>query len=439
MTATRGLRDRLHTPRARRKHRRRRRAARAGQARRHAREGSAGPRARDRQGHDRSAVVGGRTGQGDQGQGRRQGQGRPGDLERRRRRRAGRRAEAGTRDAGEPKRRDCRRRRRPRSRANAAAKVAGRRAADSSSTSKVRSARRPTSRARSRRGRGPEKVVDISRGARPAAEPAAPELPVAPAAPSVRRMARELGVDIDQVAGSGTGGRISVDDVKAHAKRLVTGAGRRPAAPAPAEPLPDFSRWGEIERQPMRAVRRKTAEHLSAAWATIPHVTQHDLADITSLEELRKRYAKQAEAAGGNLTVTAIAVKVVAAALKVFPQFNSSIDLAAERDHLQEVREHRHRGRHRSRAARAGHPQRRHQEHHADLGRARAAVREGAEPQDLARRDAGRLLQHLEPRRHRRHVLHADRQRAGSRHPRHLARADGAGLRQGDRTSSCRG
>ena len=66
----------------------------------------------------------------------------------------------------------------------------------------------------------------------------------------------------------------------------------------------------------MRAVRRKTAEHLSFAWATIPHVTQHDAADITSLEELRKRYAKQAEAAGGTLTVTAIATKVVAAALR---------------------------------------------------------------------------------------------------------------------------
>jgi pyruvate dehydrogenase E2 component (dihydrolipoamide acetyltransferase) len=175
---------------------------------------------------------------------------------------------------------------------------------------------------------GPEKVVAISRGARPSAEPAAPELPVAPAAPSVRRMARELGVDIDQVAGSGSGGRISIEDVKAHAKRIIT----EPTASAgvvAAEPLPDFSRWGEIERQPMRAVRRKTAEHLSAAWLTIPHVTQHDLADITNLDELRKRYGKQAEAAGGNLTVTAIAVKIVAAGLKVFPQFNSSIDVAA--------------------------------------------------------------------------------------------------------------
>ena len=80
----------------------------------------------------------------------------------------------------------------------------------------------------------------------------------------------------------------------------------------------------------MRAVRRKTAEQVTAAWTTIPHVTQHDVADITNLEELRHRYSKKAEAAGGNLTVTAIAVKIAATALKVFPQFNSSIDLAAE-------------------------------------------------------------------------------------------------------------
>ncbi len=170
-------------------------------------------------------------------------------------------------------------------------------------------------------------VVDISRGARAAAEPAASEAPPAPAAPSVRRMAREIGVDINQVAGTGTDGRISIDDVKAHAKRLLASGPSRGAA---AEPLPDFTRWGQVERQPMRAVRRKTAEHLSVAWATIPHVTQCDLADITGLEELRKKYAKQVETAGGQLTVTAIAVKVIAAALKVFPQFNASIDLAAD-------------------------------------------------------------------------------------------------------------
>jgi len=176
--------------------------------------------------------------------------------------------------------------------------------------------------------------VDISRGARAAAEPAAapvpaPEASPAPAAPSVRRMARELGVDINTVPGSGPAGRITIEDVKTQAKQLVTAAAARTAVPD-AEPLPDFTKWGEVERQPMRAVRRKTAQHVLAAWRTIPHVTQHDLADITALEDVRKRYAKLAEGAGGALTVTAIAVKVVAAALKVFPKFNASIDPAAE-------------------------------------------------------------------------------------------------------------
>ena len=150
--------------------------------------------------------------------------------------------------------------------------------------------------------------------------------PQAAAAPSVRRLARELGVDVNEVAGSGPGGRISVEDVKEHAKRLV--GGRRSSAAGAIEALPDFGRWGEIDRRPMSGVRRKTAEHVSAAWATIPHVTAHDSADITALDGLRHRYAKQVESAGGHLTVTAIALKVVAAALKVFPQFNASIDVA---------------------------------------------------------------------------------------------------------------
>jgi len=177
-----------------------------------------------------------------------------------------------------------------------------------------------------------DNVVDINRP-RAASETAASaaETPPAPAAPSVRRMARELGVDIDTVSGTGPSGRISNEDVKAHAKELVSSVGHSGRVePIASEPLPDFNRWGDVDRQPMRAIRRKTAEHLSAAWATIPHVTQHDLADITGLEELRKKYAKQAEAAGGNLTITAIALKIVAAALKVFPQFNASIDLANE-------------------------------------------------------------------------------------------------------------
>lgn len=154
-----------------------------------------------------------------------------------------------------------------------------------------------------------------------------------PAAPSVRRLARELGIDIHQVPGSGPGGRISEDDVKLFAKSMLSSAASAVQAPvghvvAPA--LPDFSKWGKIERISMRGVRRATAEHLWQAWNTVPHVTQQDKADITELEQLRARFASKAEQAGGKMTVTAIALKVCASALKIFPQFNASIDLGKE-------------------------------------------------------------------------------------------------------------
>jgi pyruvate dehydrogenase E2 component (dihydrolipoamide acetyltransferase) len=155
-----------------------------------------------------------------------------------------------------------------------------------------------------------------------------------PAAPHVRRLAREVGVDIYEVKGTGPGERISEDDVKAHAKALLSAAATATATPRAghfAQPqLPDFAKWGKIERVSMRGVRRKTAEHLAEAWNTIPHVTQHDRADITELEQLRARFAPKAEEAGGKMTVTAIALKVCAAALKVFPQFNASIDIEKE-------------------------------------------------------------------------------------------------------------
>src|SRR3989441_9057726 len=151
-----------------------------------------------------------------------------------------------------------------------------------------------------------------------------------PAAPHVRRLARELGVDIHEVKGTGPGGRISADDVKAHSNALLTAAISAPGSPFAASPLPDFSKWGKIESVSMRGVRRKTAQHLWEAWTTIPHVTQQDKADITEIEHLRARFAPKAEEAGGKMTVTAIALKVCASALRVFPQFNASIDMAKE-------------------------------------------------------------------------------------------------------------
>ncbi len=174
-------------------------------------------------------------------------------------------------------------------------------------------------------------VVEISRAARSAPATAQPEPetggPLPAAAPSVRKLARELGVDIRRVAGSGPAGRISADDVQAYVRNAMAGGGTGAAAGASIQ-LPDFSRWGEVERRPMSNIRRKTAEHLGHAWNTIPHVTQHDKADITALEGLRKQFSPQAEKAGGKLTMTAIALKIVAGALERFPQFNSSLDVA---------------------------------------------------------------------------------------------------------------
>ncbi len=157
--------------------------------------------------------------------------------------------------------------------------------------------------------------------------------PVAPASPAVRRLAREVGVNVDEVQGTGPGGRISQEDVKEHARRILSsvpstvGAGVGAAAGArAARALPDFQKWGEIERQPVSNIRRATAEHLSYAWNAIPHVTQFDKADVTALEELRKKFKDQIAQAGGNLTVTAMLVRMLATAVKKFPQFNASID-----------------------------------------------------------------------------------------------------------------
>ncbi len=160
--------------------------------------------------------------------------------------------------------------------------------------------------------------------------------------PATRRLAREIGVDIAQVKGTGPEGRITKDDVKEAARRMNKDEPSAPAAVEPAAPvapaasvpvradvpLPNFESFGAVEREAMSQVRRLTAERMASAWATIPHVTQFDKADITELEEIRKRFAASVEKSGGKLTVTAILVKVVASALKVFPKFNASIDLA---------------------------------------------------------------------------------------------------------------
>jgi pyruvate dehydrogenase E2 component (dihydrolipoamide acetyltransferase) len=194
-----------------------------------------------------------------------------------------------------------------------------------------------------------------------------------PAAPATRRLAREMGVDIRVIQGSGPAGRITKEDIRAFAEGVVpgatttgasaragqgasTGAGTKGgAAAAEAAPqqslaqrygseksevgsggpltlapfeLPDFSKYGNIERVPLRSLRRKIAINMTQAWSHVPHVSNFDEADITETELSRQKLEEQVAKSGGKLTLTVIALKAVAAALKKYPQFNCSLDEA---------------------------------------------------------------------------------------------------------------
>lgn len=158
---------------------------------------------------------------------------------------------------------------------------------------------------------------------------------VAPAAPSIRRLARELGVDIYQVSGSGPGGRIGETDVRQFVKKTMeqipqgrTAPGMPPQGPMAEGTLPDFSQWGEVARESLSKVRQVTAAAMTYSWTTIPMVTQYDKVRISELEDFRKEFNAQATAEN-KLTVTAFLTKVCAAALRSFPHFNSSLDSAA--------------------------------------------------------------------------------------------------------------
>ena len=152
------------------------------------------------------------------------------------------------------------------------------------------------------------------------------------ASPSVRRFAREIGVDIRTVSGSGPGGRIDLDDIKKHAREAPTQAPDTNHTGLGPGPLPDFSEFGAVERVSMSRLRRTIKRNMATSWHEIPHVTLFHTADVTELEQVRHDYRERAEAAGGRLTITAILLKITAAALKAHPHVNSSID--TENDEL---------------------------------------------------------------------------------------------------------
>lgn len=176
------------------------------------------------------------------------------------------------------------------------------------------------------------KPAEEKKAPAPAAKPVASKVsgPVdeslIPAPPSVRRVARELAVDIATVKGTGPGGRITMDDVREAAQggRTRPSAGGGSAIAAEARPLPDFARYGEVFNQPMSNIRRVIAERLTYAWQAIPHVHQHDEADVTALHDLIKERNRKGQ--GPKLTVTSVVMKVLVALLRKYPKFNASLD-----------------------------------------------------------------------------------------------------------------
>lgn len=166
------------------------------------------------------------------------------------------------------------------------------------------------------------------------------ETPV-PASPATRRLARELGVALHEVSPGGPGGRVTSDDVRSFAEK---GERKKPEEKGPPEreerpearpitekapELPDFTRWGEVQRVPVRSIRRATAKKMALAWAQIPHVFSQDMADMTKLEEFRRKRKEEVEKKGGRLSVTVFALKAAATALKQYARFNASFDMRA--------------------------------------------------------------------------------------------------------------
>ena len=181
---------------------------------------------------------------------------------------------------------------------------------------------------------GPPAVPGIRRGAA-AVDPAL----VPYASPAVRQFARELGVDLAKVRGSGGGGRILKEDVAGFVKSVMTSKAEvAPAAPSaglpfslPPAPQVDFSRFGAVSEKPLSRIRKIAAGHLHRNWIGIPHVTQHDEADITDMEAFRKENSPAAEKQGFKLTPLVFLIKASVAALKNFPDFNSSLETGGER------------------------------------------------------------------------------------------------------------
>ncbi|NOS71339.1 MAG: branched-chain alpha-keto acid dehydrogenase subunit E2 [Verrucomicrobia bacterium] len=183
----------------------------------------------------------------------------------------------------------------------------------------------------------PEPEDEIEESAEVVEEDSSQTAGVPVASPSLRRWARELGINLGKIRGSGAGGRIEIGDVRNYIARLQASAAKAKAVPAGVSSAPakavveqiDFSKWGPITKKSITPLRQVIARRMLENWNAIPHVTQFDDADFTKLNELRKKYAAAYEAKGSKLTLTPLVLKAVAATLKKHPIFNSSLDEVA--------------------------------------------------------------------------------------------------------------
>jgi len=268
------------------------------------------------------------------------------------------------------------------------------------------------------------------------------------AGPSVRKLARELGVNLVDVKGSGPKNRVLHDDVKAFVKAILSGqAGAPGGAALPETPKVDFAKFGEIETQPLTRIQKISGPRLQASWINLPHVTQHDLADITALESRRQELKGPAKERGISLTPLAFIIKAVVATLQEFPKANSSLsddgsslvykkyihfgfaaDTRRVEPRLQKVHPFGLCCRHRSGTDGPRNPRRR-QERRLRTGRGtrfalQGCTRRQTQDRPVARRD----LHDFKPRRHWWYGVHTDRQRTRSCDPGRLALVDAACL-----------
>ena len=150
------------------------------------------------------------------------------------------------------------------------------------------------------------------------------------ASPSIRKLARELGADLGKIHGTGVKGRITQDDVKAHVKSLLMASAAAPVSPLPRVPVVDFAQFGAVEAKPLSRIQKISGTRLQASWLNLPHVTQHEDADITDLEAARVALKSKASQEGVRLTPLVFIIKACILALKEFPRFNASLDEAGE-------------------------------------------------------------------------------------------------------------